>query len=107
MRLQQHSRLLKSAHPVQAMCCDYGFRSGFGRLYQGGDGEIPKNLFVLVHLTLMCCQPCCRHPVTQRWAQGWENYKKEFRQLRRSFRMDEYSTISQLNPPRNPAARVC
>ena len=33
---------------LQAMCCDYGFRSGFGRLYQGGDGEIPKNLFELV-----------------------------------------------------------
>ena len=31
--------------------------------------------------------------------QGWDNYKKEFRQLRRSFRTDEYNTISDLNPP--------
>jgi hypothetical protein len=33
---------------MQVMCCDYGFRSGFGRLYQGGDGEIPANFFSLV-----------------------------------------------------------
>ena len=33
---------------TQVMCCDYGFRSGFGRLYQGEDGEIPKNIFQLV-----------------------------------------------------------
>ena len=32
----------------EVMCCDYGFRSGFGRLYQGGDGEIPKSAFALV-----------------------------------------------------------
>ena len=32
----------------EVMCADYGFRSGFGRLYQGGDGEIPKNFFQLV-----------------------------------------------------------
>ena len=32
----------------EVMCCDYGFRSGFGRLYQGGDGEIPKNALALV-----------------------------------------------------------
>ncbi len=35
----------------EVMCCDYGFRSGFGRLYQGGDGEIPKNFFALVTTT--------------------------------------------------------
>ena len=33
----------------EVMCCDYGFRSGFGRLYQGGDGEIPKNALALVN----------------------------------------------------------
>ncbi len=33
---------------VQVMCCDYGFRSGFGRLYQEGYGEVPKNVFELV-----------------------------------------------------------
>ena len=40
--------------PLQAMCCDYGFRSGVGRLYQGRSGEIPKNFFALVrhHVTL-------------------------------------------------------
>ena len=37
---------------MQAMCCDYGFRSGFGRLYQGGDGEIPKNFLQLVRTQL-------------------------------------------------------
>jgi ubiquinol oxidase len=35
----------------EVMCCDYGFRSGFGRLYQGGDGEIPKNAFALVRVS--------------------------------------------------------
>lgn len=33
---------------MQAMCCDYGFRSGVGRLYQGSTGEVPKNFFALV-----------------------------------------------------------
>lgn len=33
---------------MEVMCCDYGFRSGFGRLYQGEDGEIPLNIFQLV-----------------------------------------------------------
>ena len=36
----------------EVMCADYGFRSGFGRLYQGGDGEIPKNFFQLVGATI-------------------------------------------------------
>ncbi|KAK9834268.1 hypothetical protein WJX81_001729 [Elliptochloris bilobata] len=61
----------------EVLCYDYGFRSGFGRLYQGGDGEIPKGFFAL----------------------GWENYRKEFKQLRRSFRYNEYSDIRNLNPP--------
>lgn len=37
---------------VQAMCCDYGFRSGVGRLYQGSTGEVPKNFFALVCIAL-------------------------------------------------------
>ena len=43
----------------EVMCCDYGFRSGFGRLYQGGDGEIPKNAFSLVraHQSRISHQP--------------------------------------------------
>lgn len=38
----------------EVMCCDYGFRSGFGRLYQGGDGEIPKSAFALVRDCTSC-----------------------------------------------------
>ncbi|BDA41368.1 probable ubiquinol oxidase 4, chloroplastic/chromoplastic at C-terminar half [Coccomyxa sp. Obi] len=68
----------------EVMCCDYGFRSGFGRLYQGGDGEIPKNFFAL----------------------GADNFRKEFKQLRRSFRFNEYKEIREQNPPTNPVARV-
>lgn len=30
------------------MCADYGFRSGAGRLYQEGYGEVPKNVWQLV-----------------------------------------------------------
>ena len=45
-------------------------------------------------------------------AQGWENYRKEFKQLRRSFRYNEYSDIRELNPPttfvgRARTPRVC
>ena len=35
----------------EVLCYDYGFRSGFGRLYQGGDGEIPKGFFALARPT--------------------------------------------------------
>ena len=38
----------------EVLCYDYGFRSGFGRLYQGGDGEIPKGFFALVRPTAVC-----------------------------------------------------
>ena len=51
---------------LQAMCTDYGFRSGFGRLYQGGDGEIPKNLFELVrglHQLLLLSRVGCGSPL--------------------------------------------
>ena len=100
------------------MCCDYGFRSGFGRLYQGGDGEIPKNLFALVSrawISAGCLEEQSVYPVghthasvgSQGWpVQGWDNYKKEFRQLRRSFRVDEYNTISDLNPPQGFNGKV-
>lgn len=40
-------------------------------------------------------------------AQGWENYQKEFKQLRRSFRYNEYSDIRKLNPPTTFLGRVC
>lgn len=38
---------------MQAMCCDYGFRSGVGRLYQGSTGEVPKNFFALVRTPVL------------------------------------------------------
>lgn len=33
---------------LQAMCADYGFRSGAGRLYQDHYGEVPKGVWQLV-----------------------------------------------------------
>jgi len=69
---------------MEVMCCDYGFRSGFGRLYQGEDGEIPLNIFQL----------------------AWDNFKKEFQQIRRSFRFNEYAEISRANPPSNVFERA-
>ena len=39
-------------------------------------------------------------------AQGWENYTKEFKQLRRSFRYNEYKDIRKLNPPTTFVGRV-
>ncbi|DBA97712.1 TPA: hypothetical protein ACH3X3_012597 [Trebouxia sp. C0006] len=69
---------------TQAMCCDYGFRSGVGRLYQGSTGEVPKNFFAL----------------------GGDNFAREFKQLRRSFRFNEYKSISDVNPPRNFVERI-
>lgn len=38
--------------------------------------------------------------------QGAENFRKEFKQLRRSFRFNEYKEIREQNPPTNPVARV-
>ncbi|KAK9866364.1 hypothetical protein WJX84_011013 [Apatococcus fuscideae] len=67
---------------TQVMCCDYGFRSGFGRLYQDQFGEIPKNFFSL----------------------GWENFKREFTQLRKSFRYNEFRNI-QNSKPNNPLSQ--
>ncbi|KAK9820361.1 hypothetical protein WJX72_009421 [[Myrmecia] bisecta] len=69
---------------MEVMCCDYGFRSGFGRLYQGQVGEIPKSFFAL----------------------GMANFAKEFKQLRRSVRFDEYNQISKKNPATNPISKA-
>lgn len=33
---------------IPAMCADYGFRSGSGRLYQEFYGEVPKDVWQLV-----------------------------------------------------------
>lgn len=38
--------------------------------------------------------------------QGADNFRKEFKQLRRSFRFNEYKEIREQNPPTNPVARV-
>lgn len=63
---------------VEVMCCDYGFRSGTGRMYQDRFGEIPMNA----------------------WELGVENFKAEYKALRKSVRFDEYNRISQQNPPK-------
>eukprot|EP00798_Chlamydomonas_sp_ICE-L_P026992 gene26991-9007_t len=52
------------------------------RMYGDNDGRIPSSAFDLA-LT---------------------NYKKELEALRRSFKYDEYATISQLNPATNPVS---
>ena len=39
--------------------------------------------------------------------QGWDNFRKEAKQLRRSFRFNEYKEIRAQNPPRNFFTRVC
>lgn len=33
---------------IKVMACDYGFRSGAGRLYEDHYGEVPKSIFQLV-----------------------------------------------------------
>lgn len=33
---------------IRVMCCDYGFRTGSGRLYQDAYGEVPDNVFAMV-----------------------------------------------------------
>ena len=38
--------------------------------------------------------------------QGADNFAREFKQLRRSFRFNEYKSISDVNPPRNFLERV-
>ena len=38
--------------------------------------------------------------------QGGDNFAREFKQLRRSFRFNEYKSISDVNPPRNFLERV-
>eukprot|EP00878_Enallax_costatus_P016845 GHUV01017681.1.p1 GENE.GHUV01017681.1~~GHUV01017681.1.p1 ORF type:complete len:375 (+),score=118.45 GHUV01017681.1:809-1933(+) len=52
------------------MPCDYGFRSGAGRIYQDGYGEVPENVLAMAVI----------------------NFKHELGALRRSFRNDEYET---------------
>lgn len=63
---------------IPVMCCDYGFRSGSGRMYQEDYGRIPTSGIQL----------------------ALENFGEELQGLRRSFRFNEYATISEVNPPR-------
>ena len=39
-------------------------------------------------------------------AQGWENFRKEFKQLRRSFRYNEYQEIREASPPTGFVSQV-
>ena len=45
-------------------------------------------------------------PLTVAVVQGAENFAREFKQLRRSFRFNEYKSISEVNPPNNPIEKV-
>jgi hypothetical protein len=38
--------------------------------------------------------------------QGIENFKKEFEQLRRAFRYDEFETVTNANPPSGAIQKV-
>lgn len=70
---------------IEAMCCDYGFRSGAMRMYSDEDGRIPANFIAL----------------------GVENFKKEYKQLRRSFRENDYAVYSEsMHLGDNPLTRV-
>eukprot|EP00197_Chlamydomonas_leiostraca_P008573 CAMPEP_0202884810 /NCGR_PEP_ID=MMETSP1391-20130828/41340_1 /ASSEMBLY_ACC=CAM_ASM_000867 /TAXON_ID=1034604 /ORGANISM="Chlamydomonas leiostraca, Strain SAG 11-49" /LENGTH=484 /DNA_ID=CAMNT_0049568041 /DNA_START=96 /DNA_END=1550 /DNA_ORIENTATION=- len=69
---------------VEVMCCDYGYRSGAGRMYQQADGEIPGSGFAL----------------------GMQNFQEEFICLRRTFRYDEFASIAAVNPPQGVFGRA-
>lgn len=60
----------------EIMCVDYGFRSGNMRLYQEEYGSVPPSVFAV----------------------GVANFKKEFEQLRRAFRFDEFKNLSNASP---------
>ncbi|KAG2495749.1 hypothetical protein HYH03_006346 [Edaphochlamys debaryana] len=65
---------------IPAMCADYGFRSGSGRLYQESYGEVPKDV----------------------WQLAKDNFRHEFVQMRRSTRYPP----TDLVPPSNPIAKA-
>jgi hypothetical protein len=114
---------VSTAHP-QVMCADYGFRSGNMRLYQDEYGSVPGNVFTLVRQSQSCtAEPGGKDPKGD-WlpngdpgqrcscrqqnftSQGIENFKKEFEQLRRAFRYDEFETVTNANPPSNSIQKV-
>lgn len=51
------------------MCCDYGFRSGSGRLYEDHYGEVPNNVFKIVSVTGRTAAMLT--PQRQPAARGW------------------------------------
>lgn len=70
---------------IEAMCCDYGFRSGAMRMYSDEDGRIPTNFVAL----------------------GVQNFNTEYRALRRSFRDNDYAVYSEsLHLSENPLTRL-
>ncbi|GLC63666.1 hypothetical protein PLESTF_000061000 [Pleodorina starrii] len=62
------------------MCADYGFRSGAGRLYQEGYGEVPKDV----------------------WQLAKDNYRHELEQLRRAVRYPP----TDVRQPEHPVAKA-
>lgn len=38
--------------------------------------------------------------------QAWNNFGQEWKQLRRSFRYDEYKKIAEANPPQGPIGKL-
>jgi ubiquinol oxidase len=65
---------------IEAACCDFGFRTGKGRLYSDDFGQIPKSALGL----------------------AIDNFQYEYAALRRSFRENEYGKIAAQNPPKGP-----
>ncbi|EFJ52002.1 hypothetical protein VOLCADRAFT_79367 [Volvox carteri f. nagariensis] len=65
---------------IPAMCADYGFRSGAGRLYQESYGEVPKDV----------------------WQLAKDNYRHELEQLRRAVRYPP----SDVRQPSHPVAKA-
>lgn len=68
----------------EIMSVDYGFRTGSMRLYQDDYGSVPPNIFTV----------------------GAANFKKEFEQLRRAFRFDEFKNLSNASPASNSVQKA-
>lgn len=69
--------ITNSGEKIKVLGCDYGFRTGSGRLYQEQYGEVPKNIFEMAA----------------------DNFQHELEALRRSFRYDEYREMYRRRPP--------
>lgn len=74
----------KYGKKIKPMPADYGFRSGTGRLYEDGYGEVPKSV----------------------WELASQNFTQEFTQLRASFRFNPYyEEYIKVNPPQSPLGK--